>query len=199
MKIMQDVWRVTNLFPATRRPRNFVREPRWRRVSWSCDLAPPLRTDMAEPGAGVLAVAARVEASEAVDGPGVGDGHRGALGLFLGAPLRRSLSAASPLPPIPPVFRLQPALALAPTADERLPLRGDKPPTRGMLRDEPRQRLSHHIRERPPLGEGDRAKRFVLLSLDCRKECYRRTKFFVSGPYASARSAGSGDAFSLHH
>ena len=32
-------------------------------------------------------------------------------------------------------------------ADERLPLRGDKPPTLGMLRDEPRQRLSNNIRE----------------------------------------------------
>lgn len=94
MKITQDV-------------RNFVREPQWRRVSWSCDLAPPLRTDMAEPGAGVLAVAARVEASEAVDGPRVGDGHRGALGGFLGAPLRAT-PARSALPPrrrVTPTFR----------------------------------------------------------------------------------------------
>jgi hypothetical protein len=68
-----------------------------------------------------------------------------------------------------------------------------------MLRDEPRQRLSHHIRERPPLGEGDRPKRFVLLSLDCRKERYGRTELLVSGPYASARRAGSRNAFSLHH
>ena len=47
--------------------------------------------------------------------------------------------------------------------------------------DEPAQRFAHNIREGPPFRKGDRAERFVLLSLDCREERHRLRKSRLAG------------------